>query len=817
MSEEITLQAYKLKADLTMPVYYYEYPKQWTESFKVVSMALKSDKKYLPFKKIAQFLYTWNPNIMYVNDLSNSYRDTTWIISSKPIDTSLIITIFQNCLEITVSKIKSSFAKEHFEEWANNLEDVSEVEVDKKEIPLTTKEGYIHENGLAFEILPRYIYSQLNNNPLILNGEVIRFIPTEKGMLSYPNSLCYQTKTKRVYYSIRLTVTIQTTPHHRVPMLQFKFNITRWMDYKVPLKNWNSANTTVYAAIGNRLARLEIMKNKNEIQWEPLLKTMYETTYINKPLPDVEELIKEPKKFADFFVAHRLEFGKIAVGSGESMRDRYLLNDWISNELTNIIEKYPIPLREKSIIGQNKRASIIQNYQNVDTIHEVLRNSTGVNSIHFKIYYMGAQQELLEKIKRQFKERLGVSEGELQSKHLRITVTYEQQNELLTKLDVTKKMEKQRHEERIYQIQNKLPTVTELTACLILLPYTDDKGVPYYKNLEDPKKAIRAGMATTGRLTQFLDSTNPLEIEQRIEIALLDLIRQLGYVDPFETKKYKNINYNTMVSAMHIINFKRTPYGNTKPTMVYLIRKPNQGPIMVECPALWNGQKYYWEACLAFQEVATINGYLKFNPDRVIGDIKNKLYELSYIKNQPHLLLLIGDGVTRKQWPFLTDKTLSTIKKKEKYTLESIWFEKGKENEKLILQPDNQLRIIRVRVNNEVPHYLNPVKESGDYKSKTGLFSLEHVYYSLAERPNDIAYKNALYKSNSKLLAENVRREFKFSNLVELYPIHLNEEDNPDEWVSLTHNYRNFAHQYKGSYKLPFLLHLASRLEEYIY
>lgn len=72
MSEEITLQAYKLKADLTMPVYYYEYPKQWTESFKVVSMALKSDKKYLPFKKIAQFLYTWNPNIMYVNDLSNS-------------------------------------------------------------------------------------------------------------------------------------------------------------------------------------------------------------------------------------------------------------------------------------------------------------------------------------------------------------------------------------------------------------------------------------------------------------------------------------------------------------------------------------------------------------------------------------------------------------------------------------------------------------------------------------------------------------------------------------------------------------------------
>jgi len=53
--------------------------------------------------------------------------------------------------------------------------------------------------------------------------------------------------------------------------------------------------------------------------------------------------------------------------------------------------------------------------------------------------------------------------------------------------------------------------------------------------------------------------------------------------------------------------------------------------------------------------------------------------------------------------------------------------------------------------------------------------------------------------------------------MIEIYPIHLNEDDIADHWVSLVHNYREAAHQYKGVIVQPLPLHLASKLEEYIY
>lgn len=43
------------------------------------------------------------------------------------------------------------------------------------------------------------------------------------------------------------------------------------------------------------------------------------------------------------------------------------------------------------------------------------------------------------------------------------------------------------------------------------------------------------------------------------------------------------------------------------------------------------------------------------------------------------------------------------------------------------------------------------------------------------------------------------------------------ELDNPKEWISLVHNYRDFAHQFKGTLKAPLLLHMAKQIEEYIY
>lgn len=816
MFDTLKLQAYTLQPNIELEVYCYNYPQQWIDSFQSVNILLGKDKKYLPFKKIKEFLYSWDSNILFVNDFTNTYRENTWILSRKPIDDGTVIAIFKMCIQITIDLIKSHYTREALEYWINNLEETIVIKPVMKKVPLTTDEGTIHENNLAFEVLPRYIYQQLESKPLILGDKTLSFIPTHNGMLSEPNSLYYNTKKSTCYYSIRLIVQIQTTPHHRTPMLQFKFSIARWMNYKLPLNSWNESNTSVYAHLDNRLVKLEIVKKDKQLIWEPAQQEMFNAVYIGQPLPDINEIVQRPNDFINFYVSHRLEFGNIAVGAGESMHDRYILNEWIINELGEIIQPILPVLKSKSVIGQNSKKRIKENLENIEKVHEVLAKAIGQRQLNIEVLYIGEQEELINLIKQNLEMVLGVGEGVFTSDFLKISISYSRQNELLSSLNETKK-EKDRHEERIQQVQQTIHKASGVTACLVLLPYINEEGHLYFKVKEDPKKSIRAGLATTGRLSQFIDSTNPISPDYRVKVAIHDLLRQLGYIDPFETNKFEMINYDTSISALHIINFKKTPYGNTKRAVVYIIRKANQGPVLVECPALWNGQKYYWEACLAFQEVATVEGFKKFKPDRVISDLKNKIYELSYKKDEPNLLLIFGDGITRKEWPFITDKNLSSIDKEAMYTLQSIWFEKGKVNEGLTFANDNQLRIVRVRVNDEVPDYLTPKKENGDYQSKKGLFSLNDVFYSLGEKPLDAHYANTLYSNNSKLLMQNPNKPMKLSNLVELYPIHLNKEDNPEEWISLTHNYRVFAHQYKGTLKAPLLLHMAVQLEEYIY
>lgn len=814
MFDTLKLQAYKLQPNLNIELYRYTYPQQWIKSFQKVSFQLNKEKKHMPFKHIKEFLFSWDPDIVYVNDLTNTFRDDTWILSRKPIDETMIIAIFKICLNVTIEKILNLNSREVFTKWFEGLESVDKLERCNQLISLINENGEIHENNMAFEILPRLVYRELKDSPLKVQEKKIPFFVTSEGLLSQPDQLFYEYKNKKYYYSVKIVAQIQTTPHTRMPMLQFKFSISRWMRNTLPIMK-DTSNTATYIQMNERLMKLAIINDGKSCYWDKTELEMFKSIYIGHELPNIEELIATPHSFSNVFVAHRFNFGKIATGAGETMKDRELLNNWISQVIKGYVQPMVPVIKGTSVIGQNSKEKIALNLQDSEKIIEVLSKATGRNQLNIEVFYMGKQDKLIEELQRNFLNIFGITEGEIEINDFKITINYSQQNEILSALDKNlKKIE--RHEQKIQQIASRLNQVTEITMCLVLLPFLMENEKNYYSKNVDPKKAIRAGLATTGRLSQFIDCTFPENVEHRVKVAVLDLLRQLGYVDPFETRKYKTINYDTAISAIHIVNSKDTPYGRTKRAFVYIEREEGQGPIKVECPALWSGKKYYWEASLAFQNIATYEGLKLLKPDRVIRDIKNKIFELSYQKNKPHLLLIFGDGITRVEWPFITDKNLSSTQKKEQYTLKSIWFEKGKENDGLNLDDSNQLRIIRVRNNQEVPDYLTPRNSKGDFQSKTGIFTLDGVFYSIGQKPNDKEYNNTRYASNSKVLMEFPNKTCKVPNMVELYPIHLNPSDDPNEWISLVHNYREFAHQYKGTLQSPILLHMATQLEEYI-
>lgn len=815
----IETQSYYIHPNLEIEAYVLSFPKEWIQKFRIVQDAFGRDKKrLLKFKPFEQFLLTHDQRILYIESIENAWKDSTWIVTSHPIDTRNIFALYKTALRVMSENIKKPTKRQHLLNWVQKLKVDQIGPIQQQTITLTDSEGLI-SNSMAYQILPRLIYQQIIKQSLKIEGNLISFMLTENGVISAPHLLAYETKKNKHHYSLKIRANIQTTPANLKPMLVLKYSISRWMTMPLPRFSWNNAKTTIYKKIENQLIRLEVQKNTDNLFiWEPNSEQIYNEVYRGNILPSAEEVTQYPEQYPDFFVTYRLEFGNKGtfVGSGESMKDRYLLREALEPILSPYLEKIP-PLDpvENTVLQLSFEKRTKLKEENIGIVQEVLSTAIGQKELAIEIYYSG-ETDLLPTIESLLKSILGVGKGRRENSHLNIEVSYHQANEIVSPL-IDDKEEIIRHESKINQIEELLEPAEKVTACLILLPYLDGDGKLYFKENLDPKRAIRAGFAKTGRLTQFISTTsNKKDKEQRVKSAIADLWRQLGYIDPFnKTKKNQRVSFDIPMTAMHIMNRKNTPYGDTKKVFLAVTREANEGPVTVECPALWNGKKRYWEACLLLQEIATPEGILKVKSRKVVNDIKNKVYELYTITESPHILLVNSNGVSRREWGMITDSKLSTMEKKAPYTLHELWFENEKDI--LSIHENSQLRIVRIRINDEVPDYLAPLKENEDFESKSGIYSLNGVYYSLIGRPNNEEYKRAYRNDYSKILQQNPSQALKFTNLMEIYPVHLHEEDYPEDWVSIIHNYRSVVHQYKDHLKEPLLLHLAEKLEEYIY
>lgn len=87
------------------------------------------------------------------------------------------------------------------------------------------------------------------------------------------------------------------------------------------------------------------------------------------------------------------------------------------------------------------------------------------------------------------------------------------------------------------------------------------------------------------------------------------------------------------------------------------------------------------------------------------------------------------------------------------------------------------------------------------------------VYWGIATPPGDRLFRNSR-EVTSKVLKPD--KECKRPDMIEFYPIHLQPDDDPAEWVYLAHKHRELAYQYKDTLRMPLPLHLAGKLEEYI-
>ncbi len=819
MFKTIKPLAFRVKENLEINLYVMKMPERWVKVFYSDFFDSVARKKLLKTKPIEELLYAVSPEILYIGDFYNSCSDKTWIVSTERINKRSLFSVVKSWCSFVLNDLRNPDIREGFIEWEKGLciEDICDYE--EQTFKLTDENGYILDKKI-FSILPNLVLNKISQKGIVINESDISFLRGgDKKIISDPLNLSYKTQKIEDYYSISINATIQTTPHNREPLILFEPRITRWVSRrKIPFEMLRSSNTTVYVRSGKKtLYPLEIGFSNGKIIWEPLKESVFSNHFIGLRLPEAEGYFNSPWDYTrnntvDLYTNYRIEMGSgfTYVKSGMAMRDKNAIYSGINSiirefacEINEFEKAKGGPLKyKKDIIGKNDQA-----------FRKAIANAIDSKKLDIEIYYE-FENPTLGAIKDELKSTLGIDEFIASTPELDINISFNRVTNILGPLEGTNEIIK--HENRIKDVLVCLKKKDNVTACLVLLPFKDDQGELVFSPGKDPKRAIRAGFAASGRLTQFISPFGDDDAEHRVKAAVYDLYRQLGYVEKFEgAKKGVDIDYNTPITAIHVINYKKTPYGHIDRAMVAVTINQLEGKVFVECPALWRGSKLYWEASLAFQGVATEEGKNKFTKTRILDDIKSKVYELYNYNKNPHIMVISSNGTTRNVWKLLTDSELSSADKSGPYSIKKIWFYDQNKNDGIdVLSKESGLRIIRIRCNDEVPGYITPLDSTGSCESRSGLFKSNSVYYGIAPRPFDKVYTNS-YLSKSKLQKPNY--EFKVTDMIEIYPIYLKEEDVADHWVSLVNNYRDAAHQYKDVLKEPLPMHLASKLEEYIY
>ena len=161
-------------------------------------------------------------------------------------------------------------------------------------------------------------------------------------------------------------------------------------------------------------------------------------------------------------------------------------------------------------------------------------------------------------------------------------------------------------------------------------------------------------------------------------------------------------------------------------------------------------------------------------------------------EDKQYEIMIAADGTSRKIVEGITNKEI-----KEAFDVQSGYVAKvgidGKQGFEIDLSDYDNIDLIRIRVNDEVPDYIpSPNDEEKTFKESSGLYKFDFVYYSKEERPQ-AEDKNT--KQTSTKLEDN--RAFTHRNIVEIYPMYVSDKSTELDCVRDVHNLRDASIQYE--------------------
>jgi hypothetical protein len=502
-------------------------------------------------------------------------------------------------------------------------------------------------------------------------------------------------------------------------------------------------------------------------------------------------------------------FTKNSIGTGVSVSEKKDIFDGVFSYIAEMVSTVKGVERVTSSKNARKKLNLDKINFNKELTDEQrafvanrVRECIEANRLNLEVYYrddaIGCAEEIKAKLENVFQS----------TKEMTFNIKFCQLGKLGEALDSSDSASVLK---RIKEFEKEVEAVNQITAAIVLLPGKDkfDKG--------DPKAAIRCGLALRKRLTQFITPWNnddEKKVAGKITSAIEDLCRQLGYVRALDEKVIdeEDALVHTPVIGMHVMTQIKTIYGKARFLPLCVELDYISGKVYVECDAFEQTRVPYREAAFELARLSLDKDFEKKCDDASRGMFKQKMVMWKNVYKSKNLLVLIeANGNTRAICSGITDGQIQKYTYLEPYCPKEIEVGTKESGYKLDLN-DSGVRFIRIRRNGEVPDYYTDLSEKDGYSASSGIFRYGQDYWSVAGRPNDKAYKRSYKNTKYDMPTQN----FAERDMIEIYPIQLQNGDNPDEWVNYTNSLRVGAIQYDEATIMPIPIHLASKLQEYI-
>lgn len=826
------------------------------------------EKHNLPLNSLKKLFVSYLPGVTDMKSVNYTSDDKRWLISVEPINIELVVKIIKVWIdafyiaetELDKNRGNDVKAKKYAEQIINELnaeifsgcsheEDV--VLFDGKDV--VDKDGYL--------LLPLIAVNELVGTSISINGEQARWMYSKKNEI-VTDPLRFQDSKEEDYFSFVAAFSVQTVPPHNKPYLNVKISSRRWVSKneseKVP---FYTDEKSVYVRINDD--KLQVIHAKYErdlkaFEWVYSDKKSFCGMYGVDNVVRFNDIICNPSQYMrgieqnDYYIAfeYGMKDGNKQMhnqDAGISTMDRREIFQDIETKLIQYSGGSKKALHE---VGDN---TIVQTFfednftlKTKNSLNEKFRECVdaicGTRKMTIEVCYSAGQEDLRNALIEKLNEHFADTNVEI------TPVFIDGLAECLSCSNEKKPNNLEGHNARVQEVKDRLAVAKDTTISIVIIHRPE-----YYKLSDkvdsrvDPKNALRVGFANTGRLTQFvvfegyvsnekkrlknIESGKAIKnngeidkenvINTSIKSTLLDTYRQLGIHNHLVESKKKTTLGNKVAVGIYVVNYKNLLNDiSITPFPIVVSCDLTSHIIMVEAELsilskISNRKESverisceYKEFPIKFREIITKIGMGK----RMIPS-ERFLYDWFEDLNadKQYEIMIVADGTSRKIVEGITNKEI-----KEAYDVTSGYVSKvgidGKCGFEIDLEDYENIDLLRIRVNDEVPDYIPaPNDEMETFAESYGVYRFDAVYYSKDSRT--FAEYRKLKQTNTKL-ADN--GAFTHRNIIEIYPMYISDGLKELDCVRDIHNLRSASIQYEaGKTILPMPLHLAKLLEEY--